>query len=219
MNGKMIVLDGNDGSGKHTQAEMLRSALIALGKKVLPISFPRYEDTFFGRELRKALAGKYGNFTTLDPHLGALLYAADRWASKPVLQQALDEGVYVICDRYASANQIHQGGKVRSVVKRDDFLAWLEQLEFGEFKIPKPDVSIYLDVPPAISAKLMSDKTRDIVEDNPRYLKNSHEAAQWLIKRNPKKWIHIRCTDRGRMLSRMDIHKDIMERLKDRNLF
>jgi dTMP kinase len=213
MPGKMIVIDGNDGSGKQTQTEMLRSYLLKAEKKVLPLSFPRYQDTFFGRELKKALAGDYGDFLHLDPHLAALLYIADRWSSKALIKSALETDSYVICDRYASSNQIHQGGKITDESKREDFLAWLEQLEYGEFNIHRPDISVYLDVPPAVSQKLMSDKTRDIVEDNPEYLENSHQSAQWLIAREPNKWIHVLCTRRGLMRSREDIHEEIIARL------
>ncbi len=216
MSGRLIVIDGNDGSGKQTQSAMLRTSLLHIGKKVLPMSFPRYEDTFFGKELRKALSGEYGDFASLDPHLASVLYAADRWASKALIQRELATGVYVICDRYVSANQIHQGGKIPDESERGDFLAWLDQLEYGEFGLPQPDISIYLDVPPALSEKLMSDKTRDIVEASPDYLKNSHESAQWLIARYPDRWIHIHCTVRGLMRSREDIHGEITHWLYER---
>lgn len=216
--GRLIVLDGNDGSGKQTQSEMLRSALLKLNRKVLPISFPRYQDTFFGMELRKALDGKYGDFGNLNPRLASHLYAADRWASGSLIRDAIKSGKLVIADRYMSANQIHQGGKIQDQTERENFLAWLDQLEYGEFKIPRPDASIYLDVPPVVSKQLMSDKTRDIVEENPQYLENSHASAQWLIKKFPDQWIHIRCTKRGLMRTREEIHEEILNRLRARSV-
>jgi thymidylate kinase len=218
MKGKLIVIDGNDGSGKQTQSEMLRTDLIKMGEKVLPVSFPRYEDTFFGRELRKALAGDYGRFGTLDPHLAALLYAADRWSSKKMIVRSLKRGVHVIADRYVSANQIHQGGKIANGRDRKDFLAWLDRLEYGEFGIPRADISIYLDVPPSVSKKLMSDKTKDIVEKDPQYLENSHRSAQLLIRENPDAWIHVKCTHRGLMRTREDIHLEVMRRLDEASI-
>ncbi len=219
MRGKMIVIDGNDGSGKQTQTDLLRKYLVEDCRPVVRISFPRYEDTFFGRELRRALRGDYGNFVELDPHLAAPLYAADRWASKAQIERELENGVYVLCDRYASSNQIHQGGKIENEEKRIEFLAWLEQLEYGEYKIPRPDISVYLDVPPAVSHRNMDSKTRDIVENNPRYIENSHKSAQWLIARNPEHWIHIRCTDhRGLMRSREEIHEEVIRELRAHNV-
>lgn len=218
MRGKLLAIDGNDGSGKHTQAEMLRTALIQRGLGVFLVSFPRYEDSFFGRELRRALDGDFGDFSTLHPHLASLLYAADRWVAKPVMLREMEHGAYVICDRYMSANQIHQGGKIPNKKEREKFLAWLDQMEFGEYKIPRPDISIYLDVPPSVSKKLMSDKTRDIVENNPKYLEDSHRSAQWLIQRDPERWLHVKCTRRGLMRSREEIHTEIMEGLKARSV-
>jgi dTMP kinase len=207
--GKLFVIDGNDGSGKQTQAEMLRSSLAVRGRKVLTMSFPRYDATFFGKELRKALDGQYGDFVALDPHIASLLYAGDRWASKHEITRALSSGEIVICDRYVSANQIHQGGKIKDELKREEFLTWLDQLEYGEYSLPRPDISIYLDVPPEVSTKLMSDKTRDIVENNPEYLFNSHKSAQWLIARRPNDWIRINCMNDGNLRSRGDVHDEI----------
>lgn len=219
MPGKMIVIDGNDGSGKQTQAEMLRTRLLQMGMKVCPLSFPRYEDTFFGRLLKRALAGEFGDFSTLSPNLAALPYAADRWVSKALIKRELEAGAYVICDRYAAANQIHQGGKIEDEERRRNFLAELEQLEYGEFRIVRPDFSIYLDVPPTTSMKLMSSRTRDIVENNPLYLENSHSSAQWLITQNPGEWIHVRCAVAGLMRPREEIHEEIVRCLKERSAF
>ena len=209
MPGKMIVIDGNDGSGKQTQAGMLQGYLANRDCKVMKISFPRYEETFFGNELKKALAGSYGDFLHLDPHLAAIPYAADRWQSTKEIQEFLASGGYVICDRYATANQIHQGGKIDDEAERVEFISWLEMLEYGVFGIQRPDICVYLDVPPEVAEKLMSDKTRDIVENNPQYLRNSYLTAQWLIKRNPRNWIHINCMHEGQMRPKEDIHGEI----------
>src|SRR5436189_2102949 len=122
------------------------------------------------------------------------------------MERTLASGEIVLCDRYASANQIHQGGKIENEVEREKFLAWLDQLEFVEYALPRPDISIYLDVPPEVSERLMSDRTRDQVEKNPNYLKNSHKSAQWLIAQRPKDWIHIKCMDGDKLRSREDIH-------------
>lgn len=207
--GILIVIDGNDGSGKQTQSEMLRSDFVYRGREVLQLSFPRYAETFFGQELAKALQGQYGDFASLDPHLAALLYAADRWASKHLIQRALANGAVVICDRYVSANQIHQGGKIQDEKEREEFLTWLDMLEFGEYSLPRPDISIYLDVPPEVSEQLMSQKTRDVVEKNPLYLRNSHASAQWLIRMRPQEWVHVNCMHNGSLRSRADIHTEV----------
>lgn len=210
MRAKFIVIDGNDGSGKETQARLLSAALQKRGEASLLVSFPRYQDTFFGRELRRALDGKYGPFGDLNPYLASYLYALDRWKSKPHIEVSLKAGIYVISDRYMSANQIHQGGKIADESEREKFLFWLDELEYGEFQIPHPDISIYLDVPVSVSKKLMSTKTRDIVEESPEYLENSHQCAQWLIRRRPKEWLRIKCTKARHLRPAEEIHEEIM---------
>lgn len=213
--GKLIVLDGNDGSGKQTQSEMLRSHLISLGIRVLLVSFPRYNETFFGRMLRRLLDDKKVDFANVDPWLASLPYAADRWISRRLIVDFLNSGGWVICDRYVSANQIHQGGKFENESEREDFLAALDQLEFREFRVPRPDISIYLDVPVRISLVLMQKKKRDTVENDRKYLRNSYKSAQWLIKHSSDKWLHVRCANaRGKMRTREDIHEEILSRLK-----
>src|SRR3989338_2423382 len=75
--------------------------------------------------------------------LASILYAGDRFEEKKVIEKWLNEGFVVIADRYASSNQIHQGGKISNSAKRKEFLAWLEDLEYWVFKIPPPDAIIY----------------------------------------------------------------------------
>lgn len=218
MRAKFIAIDGNDGSGKETQARLLSAALQERGEPTLLISFPRYQDTFFGRELRRALDGEYGPFGDINPYLASYPYALDRWKSKPYMEVSLKAGIYVISDRYMSANQIHQGGKIGDEAEREKFLTWLDELEYGEFQIPRPDISIYLDVPVDVSRKLMSTKTRDIVEESPKYLENSYQCAQWLIRRRPKEWLRIKCMKSQRLKSADEIHRQIMDGLSKRSV-
>ena len=216
MRAKFIAIDGNDGSGKATQARLLVSAIQGRGRAAQLISFPRYEETFFGQELRKALDGAYGPFGDLNPYLASYPYAADRWVSRSHIEVSLKAGLCMISDRYMSANQIHQGGKIQDEREREEFLAWLEELEYGQFQIPRPDISVYLDVPVSVSKMLMSQKTRDIVEDSLDYLSNSHKCAQWLIRRKPEEWLKVRCMKAGQLRTPEDIHQEVMEGLKSR---
>jgi dTMP kinase len=216
--GKFIVLDGNDGSGKQTQSEMLRDFLLKQNKSALQMSFPRYEETFFGKMLKELLAGKYGNFVDLDPHLASLPYAVDRWSSKELIENTVKSGGYVICDRYASANQIHQGGKIENLEERKEFLKWLDQMEYKELGIPMPDVFVYLNVPLEVSLGLMNKKNKDTVENNYKYLSNSRESAEWLIQHQPEKWVSVDCVSDGKIRSREDIHNEIVEKLTVRGI-
>jgi dTMP kinase len=131
---------------------------------------------------------------------------------------ALNTGINVVCDRYASANQVHQGGKISDEDRRREFMAWLDKLEFEIFGIPQPDVSIYLDVPPAVSEGNMSDKLRDEVEKNPDYIRNSYKSAQWLMRNYPEKWIHIKCADGDTMRTREEIHQEVLAALRLRHI-
>lgn len=218
MPGKFIVIDGIDGSGKQTQTELLREYLVNHGLNVLTLSFPRYKETFFGRLLRGALDGKYGDFLHLDPNLACIPYAADRWESKPLIDRHLSEGGIVLCDRYASSNQIHQGGKIPDDHERFAFLDTLKILEYEVFSIAKPDISIFLDVPPEVSERLMSDRTKDQVEENPSYIRDSYSAAQWLISLEPGQWIRVNCMLGRELRSREEIHREVVTTLKSRGV-
>ncbi len=201
--GKLIVIDGIDGSGKATQVRLLAERLKKEGKKVKTIDFPRYYENFFGKLIGEYLSGKYGDFSEIDPRVGSVLYAADRFESSKQIQKWLDEGFTVVADRYVSANQIHQGGKIANAKERKEFLEWLDEMEHSVFKIPKPDLVIYLDVPYEVSKMWLQKKVAlrkkkylkgkvDVAEDNLTYLKNSRESALTLHKQK-KNWEKIEC--------------------------
>jgi dTMP kinase len=201
--GKLIVIDGIDGSGKATQVKLLTERLKKEGVKVKTIDFPRYYDNFFGKLIGEYLSGIYGDFSKMDPRIGSIFYAADRFESSKDMRGWIDAGFVVVADRYASANQIHQGGKISNVKERKEFMKWLEKMEHGIFKIPKPDLVIYLDVPFEVSKTWLQKKVTqrkkkylkgrvDVAEDNLLYLKNSRESALMLQKEN-KNWEKIDC--------------------------
>lgn len=203
--GKLIVIDGIDGSGKATQVGLLEKRLKKEGVKIKTIDFPRYEDNFFGKLIGEYLSGIYGDFIAMDPRVASVLYAADRFESGGKIQGWLDQGFTVIADRYVSANQIHQAGKIYHSIDRNKFLKWLDQMEYGVFKIPRPDLVIYLDVPFEVSSEWLKGKIakrkkgylkgrKDVAEDNLLHLKNSRESALALAKEN-KNWHKIECCD------------------------
>lgn len=202
--GKLIVIDGIDGSGKATQVALLKKRLQAENIKVKTIDFPRYNDNFFGDLLGRYLSGEYGDFIAIDPRVASVLYAADRFESSEKIAGWLADGYTVIADRYVSANQIHQGGKIDEPKKRGEFLDWLEKMEHSVFCIPKPDLVIYLDVPFEVSKEWLEKKiaTRkknkhavgrvDVAEANLLHLKNSRNAALALARQN-KNWYKVEC--------------------------
>lgn len=220
--GKLIVLDGSDGSGKATQTKLLLARLKQEGCKVKTLDFPHYEGNFFGALVGKCLAGEYGDFIALDPHIASVLYAADRFESKSQIEKWLKAGNIVVLDRYVSANQIHQGGKIHDAKRQKEFLEWLDTMEHGVFGIPRPDRIIYLDVPIEVSAKLLAHEDtkrsksylkkeqKDQAENNPKHLAESRANALKLVKKL-NQWTKIDCTKRGEMLSREVIAEKVWQ--------
>ena len=218
--GFFIVIDGVDGSGKATQTKLLVERLRKEKKRVETIDFPRYYHNFFGKFIGQCLAGEHGDFVKLSPHIASVLYAADRFESKPQIESWLSEGKIVVADRYASANQIHQGGKIRDARKARAFLKWLEVMEFEVFKIPRPDLIVYLDVPVAFSMRM----TREArAKGGKRYLGNrvdQHESssvhledarlrALSIVKKGSAQWKKVECVRDGVLLTPEDIHDEV----------
>lgn len=217
--GKLIVMDGSDGSGKATQTRLLVKKFKKEGKKVRTLDFPQYENNFFGEFVGECLTGEYGDFLALDPHITSIIYAADRFESSEKLKKWLSEGCIVILDRYVSANQIHQGGKIFDSSKRKKFLNWLDDMEYKVFKLPRPDKVIYLDVPVKTSVRLIKQSQqkkqyqkegkKDLVEQNIDYLENARRSALWLAREN-KNWTRIQCVKNDELQSIEKIHEKIL---------
>lgn len=224
--GKFIVIDGIDGSGKATQTKLLAKRLRKEGKKVKTIDFPRYEENFFGGLIGEYLSGAFGDFVQTDPRVASVLYAADRFESSKKIRKWLEDGCVVLADRYVSANQIHQGGKITSPEKRKEFLAWLEKMEYGVFGIPKPNLVIYLDVPFEVSKMWLQKKVaqrkkkylkgrKDVAEDNLQHLKDSRNSALSLEKAN-KNWQKISCCDGMVCMLPEEVHERVFEVVRKR---
>lgn len=218
--GTLIVIDGIDGSGKATQAALLAKALKKKKVPVRTIDFPRYEDNHFGKLVGECLRGDHGDFVALDPKIASVLYAADRFETKDTIIKWLVEGYTVITDRYVSASQIHQGGKIRDTRQRTDFLLWLNTMEYDVFKIPRPQIVVFLDASPAISKQMLANKDqetkktylrgkKDVAEEDAVYLANSRKSAQWILAHEPN-WHMVQCGAGGTIRSREDIHKEVL---------
>ncbi len=222
--GKLIVIDGTDGSGKTTQTNLLIKHLKKDGKKIKYIHFPRYEDNFFGKFIGHCLSEQYYNWVNIHPKIASVVYAADRWESKEQIENWLKKGHMVILDRYISSNQIHQGGKIANVKKREAFIKWLAEMEYKVFKIPVPDLTIYLSLPIEMVLKLIKDRDykgaraylgskKDVHEKDKNFLKNSIMSALWLAK-TQRGWVKIDCAKGEVMKTREDIHEEIYKKIK-----
>ena len=219
--GLLIAFEGIDGAGKATQAALLKAALSERNVSCDEADFPRYESNLGGKLLKECLSGKRGDFVNLDPMLASLPYAIDRFESADRIRAALADGEVFIADRYVGSNQIHQGGKFEKEEERVAYLAWLDQLEHGLLKNPRPDVVIYLKAPVEVSLELLAKKRAaknthlgdgelDQVEKDRQYLDRSHAMAQWLATREPN-WHVIDCVDTsGKMRPEQEIHAEIL---------
>jgi len=221
--GKLIVIDGLDGSGKATQTRLLISKLKKQGYKTAVTDFPQYYKSFFGKMVGRYLSGEFGTAKQVSPYLASILFSADRWEAKEKIDKWLAEGRIIISNRYVSANQIHQTGKIRGKKEKEKFLKWLEKMEFEVFQLPKPNLIVYLNVPYQIGQKLVMKKgsrgyiggvKKDIHEGSKRHLTDAQKQIFALIKKY-NKWQQINCTNKGQISSRTEIANMVWKKVKN----
>lgn len=216
--GFFIVIDGTDGAGKHTQTQLLVEHLRDDHFPALATGFPQY-DTPTGKAVRSYLKGEMGEVAIdVSAREASLLYAKDRLANSGPIKEALEEGKVVVSDRYTTANMGHQGGKFTDPVKKLEFFEWLRNLEFDEYKIPKPDFTILLHVPTDISQKLIIDdkkrgQEKDIHESDLEHLRAAEQTFLELPALYPNEMIVLECVKDGELMSIDEIHDLIWEKV------
>ena len=209
--GKLIVIDGTDGSGKTTQLNLLKNKLESEGYEVMVADFPQYNQKSAGL-VENYLSGKYGQADEVTPYQASVFYAADRFDASFEIRNWLKNGKIVLANRYVSASMGHQGGKISNPLERKAFFNWLYELEFHLFNIPKPDLAIILHVEAEISQKMAKDRARtdwsgsqkDIHENNLNHLKNAEKVYLEIAQTYPEFKL-INCTKNGAILSREEI--------------
>ena len=223
--GKLIVIEGIDGSGKRTQVDFLAHALGERGVAFTRVSFPRY-DGFFGKLVARFLNGEFGSLASVDPHFSALLYAGDRLESKPSIEESLASGKTVLADRYIASNLAHQGARVPPE-QREEFIDWLKQLEYGVYGLPAEDLVLYLRVPAAEAHRLAGERgklgardytklRRDLQESDIAHLEAASSVYDALA-REPH-WAKIECFDSasGALRAPKAIHAEILAAVEAR---
>ncbi len=216
--GKLIVIEGSDGSGKATQTKKLFERLTAEGHKVRQVSFPDY-DSPASSPVKMYLNGDFGKHADdVDAYAASTFYAVDRYASfKMHWKAAYDDGEIILADRYTTSNMVHQAVKIVDNVERDNFLDWLDDFEYIKLKLPRPDLVIFLDMPPKISEKLISERNHsDIHEKDFEYLHRCYDSYQNLAQK--LHWYTIKCSAGNQPRTVEDIHKDIFDTLSQ-NIF
>lgn len=209
--GKIIVIDGTDGSGKTTQLHLLKEKLQAEGFGVEIADFPQYNHKSAGM-VEEYLSGKYGGVDDVTPYQASIFYAVDRFDFSKQIKDWLAEGKIILCNRYTSSNMAHQGCKIDNPLERKVFFNWLSELEHDILKIPRPDLCLILRVDPEISQQMAKDraredwkgKTKDIHEENLNHLKKA-ERVYCEIAESNSNYRLVNCVSEGKIMDREEI--------------
>ncbi len=218
MKGKLIIIEAGDGSGKATQAARLYEHLAKDGKDVCKVEYPDYKSESSAL-VKMYLRGDFGESAdAVNAYTASTFYAVDRYASYQMKWKKLYEnGAVIIADRYTTSNMVHQAGKIQNEAERNDFLEWLCDLEFVKMGLPKPDLVIFLDMPPQISDKLLqkrgtSSGSRDIHERDKEYLHHCYAVYKDMTEKYG--WKTVECVKNGQVRSVEEIHNDVYALVK-----
>lgn len=215
-NGKIIVIEGTDCSGKETQSKMLEKRLKKMGKKCIKFSFPMYEtptgkiikENYLGKNEAKRSIFEEGA-VNVDPHVICLYYAADRKYNMSKIEEYLKDDYYVILDRYTTSNLAYQGSKIKDKDERFNMYQWIDKLEYWLLQLPKPDKTIFLHVPYEYSLELMNKREElDEIEKLKAPLQSAEEA--YLELSELYNWDKIECIQDSKLRSIEDINEEIL---------
>lgn len=215
--GRLIVIEGIDGSGKTLQAKLLVKRLRREGFKVRAMKFPQYGKSYWSDQLIVPyLNGKFGSDVEEDAYLSSLGYALEREEYKGKIRKWIEEGYMVVCDRYADSNKIHQMSKLKTRRGKDKFEKWIATLEYKMFGIPYPDTVIYLEMglktafmlSKGRDRKYMDGQDTDIHESDIKHLRNARNEGLRLCKKYAN-WIKIDSMRNGNLLPKEEISDKI----------
>ena len=212
--GKLFVIEAGDGSGKATQTRKLFERLTAEGQMVKQVSFPDYASPSSAL-VKMYLHGDFGSHADdIDAYAASTFYAVDRYASfRMNWKKFYDAGDIILADRYTTSNMVHQAVKISDDIERDKFLDWLDDFEYGKLKLPRPDLVIFLDMPPEVSEKLIKERNRtDIHEKDFDYLRRCYVAYKEIARKF--NWVTIKCSIGENPRTIEEIHEDIFSVLK-----
>lgn len=218
--GKFIVIEGTDGSGKATQVALLKDHFDKNNIDHEMTDFPQY-DNFSGAFVAKYLRGEYGGVNEVGPYTASVFYAVDRYDKSFDIRKWLEQGKTVLSNRYISANMGHQTAKIEHNHDRDRYLDWLCAFEYDLMKIPRPDVTILLYMPPEVGQLLVDSKAdraythgkkRDIHEADLDHLKKASEAYLYCAQKYG--WSVVSCVELGKLLTPDEIHQRVLAVLR-----
>lgn len=226
--GRLICIEGLDGSGKQTQAEKLRERMLNAGIPVILVSFPNY-DNASSVLAKKYLNGDYQNMYHQDDNIQFVkqmssFYAVDRVSSfiersydgKSLIEH-LKEGTHIICDRYTTSNILHQSGNLTNPSNIRGYVEWIETLEYMDLGLPHPDAVMYLDVLPEVSVdnikKRYNGEAKEDILENIEHLMKVWNVREQVIKQCG--WVNVNCCPEGDLLPIDTIHESIVDFLKN----
>ena len=216
--GKLIVIEGTDGSGKSTQFRLLSQHLEKDGIAFKHLVFPRYQEESSAL-IRMYLGGDFGDKPSdVNAYAASAFYAVDRYASyKMDWGNWYEEGGLVLSDRYTTSNAVHQASKEIGE-NREQYLKWLYEFEYDKLGLPRPDLTIYLDVPTDFTEKMLRSREQatntqaDIHEKDMQYLATCRQTGRAAAAYYG--WTVIHCVRDGQMRSMEDIHEEIYTAVK-----
>lgn len=211
----LIAIEGIDGSGKGTQSARLVETLQQQNQSVELLSFPRYEHTKFGAAIGEFLNGKFGQLDEVHPQLASLLFAGDRFESKDVILDAAERHDVVVFDRYVASNVAHQAAKLDEP-ERSQLMQWIDRVEFDIYGLPRPDLTILLDLPATMAQRLIAekaartytDKAADLQEADGDYLERVRQVYRTMAENNDG-WRIIDCLSGGKVRAIEDIADEL----------
>ena len=217
--GKLIVIEGSDGSGKSTQFKLLTRRLREEKTAFHKLQFPQYLEPSSAL-IRMYLGGEFGEQPEdVNAYAASTFYAVDRYASYvKVWREHYQNGGLILSDRYTTSNAVHQAGKVPPE-EREEFFRWLYDFEFGKMGLPKPDLVLYLDMPTEATEQMMRRREAathtkaDIHEQDEAYLRRCRENAAYVVARCG--WTRIDCAKDGAPRLINDIHNEVMACVAD----
>jgi dTMP kinase len=225
---KFIAIEGLDGSGKSTQIGLLIDYLKKSGVETKFVHFPRSHEGVFGELIAKFLRGEFGDSQQVHPQLVALLFAEDRKEFASTIKKWLEEGYFVLVDRYVLSNIAFQCAKIKDPNEKVELRDWINRFEYEYNKIPQPDLSIYLDVPFSFTKRSLAQRRTgsergylngkdDIHEKDTSLQLAVKEEYENLIKADKKIHRIICYTPESAMKPVADIHNEIVECIHNRS--
>lgn len=227
--GKFIVIEGTDGSGKKTQIDLLRGNLKKFGKEVKVLDFPEYYKNFWGATVGRYLSGEFGELSDISPYLISPHYLLDQASAREDILKWKNEGRYILANRYITSSMGHQTAKLPRN-EQEAFLTWLMEAGYKQLGLIKEDLVIVLYMPVEISAKLVKTKDcrkrkkyrqngREIAEED---LDHQKRAAAMYLKLCEKfdHWHLVKCiNEKGKLKSKEEIQKEILKVLMSLDIF